>query len=639
MKRIQPLALLFALALLLSACSPGPAPAETTALRPEAPHTEASATVTPPETTAAPETERATEPADADGICWQAAFPPRPAADAADVLRALREDDCSARRAAFAASAEAETEEMPIGDGGLEAATAPELADGVRTGGAVQTDGAYLYLIDGFGLRIQTAAGAESRLLSYTPVQTGAEVGDAWLQTLFVTGDRAAVLYTRLDSEDGAYDATQTHAAIFDVSDRERPVQIADLGADGGLQTACLLPDDTLLLVTNRYVWDAGAMTEDRLPRLWTADGPMPIPPEDILLCDSPSTAAFTLLTTLSLTDGTILDALACDDAGMAVCPGETAVILARPVWSVGSADAGTDGVYALSDWTDRTQTELLRLARGADGALTPDVSARVEGGILSPDAARFDGSAVTLVTADARHGFRRYTDEAKGFQNDEPAQASLVNRLYVLDEAFGEVGRLEHLGQDEPICAIHLSRRFGWISTISEPETLQLLDLAASDGPTLGTALNCPGASRLLRVLDDGRLFCLSVGEAQDGVTLTRFDVSDPQDARTEATLSATGFAHTPALWYAPALYAEADGSRVGFPVSGMNQTAFRLYRWSKKAAEYREVGTTALEYLPEESETLRLGGELYVCSAGVTYALDAKTAALLATITDAVG
>ena len=166
MKRIQPLALLFALALLLSACSPGPAPAETTALRPEAPHTEASATVTPPETTAAPETERATEPADADGICWQAAFPPRPAADAADVLRALREDDCSARRAAFAASAEAETEEMPIGDGGLEAATAPELADGVRTGGAVQTDGAYLYLIDGFGLRIQTAAGAESRLLS-----------------------------------------------------------------------------------------------------------------------------------------------------------------------------------------------------------------------------------------------------------------------------------------------------------------------------------------------------------------------------------------------------------------------------------------------------------------------------------------
>ena len=59
--------------------------------------------------------------------------------------------------------------------------------------------------------------------------------------------------------------------------------------------------------------------------------------PEDILLCDSPSTAAFTLLTTLSLTDGTILDALACDDAGMAVCPGETAVILARPVWSVGS--------------------------------------------------------------------------------------------------------------------------------------------------------------------------------------------------------------------------------------------------------------------------------------------------------------
>ncbi|MBQ2145032.1 MAG: beta-propeller domain-containing protein, partial [Oscillospiraceae bacterium] len=137
----------------------------------------------------------------------------------------------------------------------------------------------------------------------------------------------------------------------------------------------------------------------------------------------------------------------------------------------------------------------------------------------------------------------------------------------------------------------------------------------------------------------DDGRLLCLSAGETEDGVTLTRFDVSDPQNARTEATRSATGFAHTPALWYAPALYAEADGSRVGFPVSGKNQTAFRLYRWSKKAAEYREVGTTVLEYLPEESETLRLGGELYVCSAGVTYALDAKTAALLATITDAVG
>lgn len=640
MKRIQPLALLLVLALVLSACSRGPAPAETTALRTEAPRTEAASTGTPVKTTApAAQTEPAAEPADENGISWQVQLPPRPAADAADVLRALREDGSAARRAAFAASAETGTEETPIGEGGLETAIIPEPADGVRTGGAVQTDGTFLYLIDGFGLRIQTAGGADSRLLSYTPVQTGAEAGDAWLQSLFVSGDRAAVLYTRLGSGDGAYDLTETHAAIFDVSDRERPVQIADLSAEGGLQTAFLFADGSLLLVTNRYVWDAEALTEDRLPRLWTEDGVQAVPPEAILLLDSPNAAAFTLLTTLSLKDGTVLDALACDDAGMTVCPGETAVILARSVWSVGSADAGTDGVYALSDWTDRTQTELLRLTRGEDGKLTPDGSARVDGGILSPDAARFDGSTLALVTAEARHGFRRYTDEAKGFQNDEPGPASLVNRLIVLDAALREVGRAEHLGGDEPICSIHLSRRFGWISTASDPQTVQLLDLAAPDGPAVGTALACPGASRLLCVPGDGLLLCLTTGEAEDGLTLTRFDVSDPQAARTEAALSAADFAQSPALWYPAAFYAAADGSLVGFPASGKKQTAYRLYRWSGEAGEYEEVGTAALEYLPEESQTVRLDDVLYVCSAGVTYALDDGTAALLAAITDAVG
>ncbi len=650
MKRIQMLALLLAIGLVLSACGQSPVPAKTTTAAPpqttadtkqtaeSAPSTapETAAATTEPMTTEAP-TEIPTAPADADGIAWQAAEAPRPAKDTAEVLAALRADVFS-RLSEFRSSA-GQDGNASIGDGSIEAPTPADLPAGIRCGSSVQTDGDDLYLIDGFGLRIQSAAGTKSRLLSYTPVRTGADTGEAWLQTLYVSGNRAAVLYTRTGTEDGIYDTTETHAAIFDISDREAPALIADVGADGGIQTSFLLADGKLLVVTNRYYWDPAELTQDHLPRLRTAGEAQPLPPEQLLLLDSPAAAAFTLLITLSLEDGSVLDAIACDDAGMAVCPGEDALILARQVWSVGSAPAGTDGVYTVTDWTDRTQTELIRLALSPEGKLTPDGSARVDGGMLSPDAVSLVDGRIALITADARYGFRRYADEEKGFTNDTPTEPTLVNRLYMLDSELQEVGRLEHLGKDSVLCSCHLARDVGWFSTMADQETVQLLDLREPKAPALGTALECEGDSRVMRILDDGRLLCLTAGEPGAGVRLARYDVSEPQDVRTEAQLPAEGFETTPAVWFPAALYVSADGSQAGFPIRGEKETAFRLYRWSEKRSAYREIGTTTLEYLPDESQTIRLDNVLYVCSAGVTYALDAKTAELLTTVTDAVG
>ena len=181
----------------------------------------------------------------------------------------------------------------------------------------IAAEGAYIYMIDSYGLIVCSAEGAASRILSYTQVETPEAVS---ARRLYIRENRAAVVCSRsafgTDEQGKIRDSAETYVITIDVSDPTAPREIGRITVEGTLLKAGFL-NDALCLLTRKDIWELPepGSAEQLLPYLEENQSRMTLRISDVYLRPEPGQTSLSLVTALRLKDGRVADALALSDA------------------------------------------------------------------------------------------------------------------------------------------------------------------------------------------------------------------------------------------------------------------------------------------------------------------------------------
>lgn len=562
---------------------------------------------------------------------------PVPAADYDEILASFLAADFDRRFDFYSRSRTGEEGDEPVFDIEPEDSSAVLPITGVETGSRAKTSGNEIYLIDSYGLIVQSAAGAESEQLSYTEVKMGDADNLGRAAELYADGDRVAVVYEisafGTDENGDWFDRSETHAAIFDVSDPAAPTLLCDRGVDGRRMSSRLV-DGTLYLITNHELLEYGEDMDptDLAPNLRTETGGTPMSADRIWICANPRRAGFTAVLGLSLKDGTVVDQLAFTDLTDWFCMDRQGMYLARDVWDWTESEPYPDGVYTVKDYADRCLTEIKRLTRTDEGKLGLDALCFVEGSPACIYGMSPRDGGLRLVTREERGAYSSYTDEAQGWSVDRPGGAESRNRLTVLDGDLREVASFSGFAGDDRLFSCGYDGGTGWAMTYAEPEQCWPLELSDPEAPAVGEALDMGTEAWILRPYSEDQI--LGVRETEDGLVVALYAVGDLTRPIDEVTVPS---ATTEAVSFPAAVWQDADNHRLGFPVRTESGYGYALFE--EKSAGLELVEITRLDYLPGDALTLQTGGLLYVCSPGGTYVIDPETGALLTSISNAVG
>ena len=649
MKQIKTALALLLVLLLLSGCgTPSktkantdttPAQTQTTEAPEPAPQTTAQASQE--SDTSAPSGSDPTEAPEPAEIQWEALPALRRAKDGPELLSALT--DCVYDRMSAYQTEACGGEDIwdePIGDGGVEQVSPVHAQSGVAVGGTAVTDGETICQIDDYGLWILRAGGAQSEILSYTPLDGTDDGSQNWLQEVYIHENRALVIYVRTgtDSAGEGRDSTQTHVCVFDISDGAQPVQRSDLGLDGTYQRSCLIGGQ-LYLMTSRYFWaiEEGEDPEGLLPQIHMNGETSRPEPDQIWLSPSTMNAAITTVAAVSAEDGSLTDLLCSTDAGFSLCASEDCLYLARPVWSCGATEPQAEGVYQVSDQADRMQTELRQILLGPDGTMEQGASCLIDGAALATDAMDLHDGVLRIACSQTSFRCRVYTDESKGFRNCEPGGRSLSARVVTLDRDLRVLGSLEGIAEGSNLTWCRFSGGYGWYFTAEDQNTVHWLDLSDPNGPKAGAASQLPAVTRRMQPLADGRLLCFVNPGAGEGVQISLLDLRDPAQVRVAAQAEAVEQLDSSVTWEPSALCLDEAAGRFCFPVENEGKPSILFYTLGEDRID--PAGSVEVDFLPYDARFLSAGGLVYYCSPGVSYVIDPDTATILTTLTEAVG
>lgn len=503
----------------------------------------------------------------------------------------------------------------------------------------VRADGAYIYMLDSYGLIVVSAAGTDSRILSYTRV---AVEGNVTARRLFVRGDRAAVLCAvsdyGADGDGSLLEGGRTEMILLDLSDRAAPKELTRTAVDGALMAADFA-GDALCLVTRRSFWSLPEpeRAEELLPWFTEAGEKTVLRPSDLYLCQEPAQAALTVVTTVRPRDGRVLDAMAFLGGADTVLLAQNAVYLGRTRWHEETSEPNRDEApYVVVGYTQTAQTELIRLVCDPDGGLVPDGGCTHDGALLDDAALSLQGTTLRAALQADECVFNAFTDESHGWTNYELVSEERHSRIVLMDANLrAENGvMLDNVGGEHGVRACRFLGNLAFLTTEKPEDPVYSADLSKSDAPAMGGSLVLPGGSARFYAMKDGAVLVLSEAAEDGGVTLSVFDGAAPD--RMERTDRKTVRQSSQALRNPNALFVDAEAGLIGLPLEG-ERAAYLLLEYD--GGKLHEKGTLALEYVPDDARTLLIDGLLYICGPGEVYVADPEEAELLAVVSNAVG
>ena len=507
----------------------------------------------------------------------------------------------------------------------------------------VKTDGTYLYILSDTGVQILRAAGAQTELVSDTPLTfPQIEDGYNYVSGLFLGQDRLAVIYTQNAWGTGEagnwYETNQTHVLFYDTADKAAPQLVGDYAQDGSYQTA-RLSDGTIYLVTTQYYW--GALEDDDpsicIPSVYRDGEGAKLLPGQIYICPNPESYAFTTVSAVDLASAAQKATLAFTDSTETVYMNRDNLYLCRSVNSEGTSEPYAENQYTVTDYTSRTQTEVKKLSL-ADGGLTLQATGLVDGDLINQFALDEKDGYLRLATTVHDWSYSIYKDENYGWENYLNYTSGSYNQMTVLDGELQEVGKADRLAEDEQIYSVRFIGDLGYMVTYKSIDPVFAIDLSDPAAPTVLSELKLPGVSDYLHPYGEGRLFgfgrAVNENAVSEGLQLNMFDVSDPKALKVLAQTTLDGRSYSAALYDHHAIVVSPEHNFIGFSVDDED---YLVYRFDGSA--FAESGSFRLDYLPYDARGIVLGEALYLCSPGVTYAVDLNSLTVLAEVSNAVG
>ncbi len=505
---------------------------------------------------------------------------------------------------------------------------------GIDEGDVVKSDGSTLFIASGKQVVLVEASGGTTRELARidtasppaAPKRSADEyvvqgpVVDLMLHesTLVVLvteyAPRVADLPAAVTTTYVPFDATQTRALLYDVSNPGSPKYLTSLGQSGAYVTS-RLAGTLLYLVTEYLVVDPDAIDPDdpeTFVPLVTRDGERAaVDAADCLILPFPDGPRYAVASSIDLAKAERVDT-------ESVLGGSQTVYLSGDNLFL----AGVDHEASLS--------AKARKAAGVDDlrggvAVTRLTRIRLDAGELAvAGQGSIPGVVLNQFALDEYQGHLRVavtvTGETKKGWTSRPA-------LYVLNGDLEVVGSLPKLARNETVQSVRFDGPVGYVVSFERVDPLFALDLADPGEPAVMSALKIPGFSTYLHPWADGRLLGLGMAADSDGrvtgMKLSMFDTSDPFDV-SEQTATKVAYDDAEALANHKAVLVDTDRGLIGFAATswrdGGPTQRYLVYRYAD--GKFRLAEKLPLQTSDGTAGTrgLTLGEHLYVVSpAGV--------------------
>ena len=460
---------------------------------------------------------------------------------------------------------------------------------GVDEPDIVKTDGMYLYVIGHQTLYIIYAYPAEDARI----VATVSFNDSHQPRNLFIDGDRLVVItqsyqyyvYGRVDGvlyEDDEKDAsssvvpywedtTSTYVMLYDVSDREHPMELRSVRI-GGTYSAARMINSYVYVITTQYEYNRlyGAPEEPYIRKVEVDSVLQDIPLQDIYYSDNPdSSQTMTNVISLSMQDETaevqaevfllgysstiyvsqdfiyitsvsssydyttIMDMIY--EYVIPILPGNlqseldkvTSLTLDEYQKTQVTGWIIEEYVSSLTDEQKLTLAqELLPLVEKTviykiginEGAISYETQGTVPGTINNQfSMSEYDGN---LRVATTIHGWmiRSYLPSVESYNN-----------VYVLDESLLVIGSIESIAPDETIYSARFIDDICYLVTFEQIDPFFVIDLSDPTNPMILGQLKIPGYSSYLHPYDETHV--IGIGKEDSNVKISLFDVTDVEN------------------------------------------------------------------------------------------------------------
>lgn len=497
---------------------------------------------------------------------------------------------------------------------------------GVDEADLIETDGEFLYLLDGNDLVIADASPAKDlAIVSRTTIEgsvrgiylDGGRVtvvsqigGFGGIIYGFGGGIVAADVFAPEPTEDPKVEVT-----VFDVADRSDPKVIETTGMDGWLNDSRMI-DGRLYVVVNNYlsapaptttlnddgdlVYESESAYRARLQNL--VDDMIPGYSAKVGGSDNEVTGALIEAPDIYVRDGPQLDTtsvvlLNTRDASAGPVS-RTSVVGAN-----GQIYASEDSLYLTGyAWQNNsTETSIVKFGLGVD-QVTLEATGSVAGSVLDPFSMSENGQFFRIATT----------------TGSLPAERS--NQVAVLDQIGDDlttVGLVDGLGDGETLTAARFRGDKGYLVTFLRVDPLFVLDLSEPTAPALKGELEIPGFSEYLHPIGDNHLIGLGFDADENGLTtrlqLSLFDVSDPAHPTRVDTYGFGDTDYSTAVWDYHAFNYFAEQGVLAIPLASGADNSLELIKVDPTSGFSRLASIDATSAV---QRSVRIGQDIYVMS-----------------------
>ena len=545
-------------------------------------------------------------------------------------------------------------------EGGADYSETNTQVQGVDEADIVKTDGNWIYALYDGKLKIYSAAGGDSALVSVT--QAGSESNrDYWIdeivfdepekswsgsyksaEEMFVLGDTVMVIANCNEYASGYvkgdwFDENRSYVSVdfYDVSDRSNPVFAGSAGQDGYYMTSRLM-DGKLYLVTNRYIYTWNEYDEENpseyVPMLYRGGETFEVAVDRICWPESTTDSSYTVVARYSPDARDLEDSLSVLGAGSTVYMSRNYLYLADSRYFEEARNEWDESVYHVTEYMSGNRTELLKLS--VTGAIAIEETGSVDGNLLNQFSMDEYGDTFRVVTTCWNSSYQIWEDAEHGFTNYKYLESGQTNGLYVFDSSMNLTGAVTSLAEGEQVYSVRFDGTVGYFVTFRQVDPLFAVDLSDPANPTVMSALKIPGFSRYLHPWSAGLL--LGIGQDADeetgrtgGMKLSMFDTSNPYDVSERDKYILDDKYYSEALYNHKAILAAPNKGLIGFPTDN----GYVLFRYEEGSgfSLMDEVKFESDWYWDWNSRGLYVGDNIYIVSSTMLTVLDMNTCDLL--------
>lgn len=366
-------------------------------------------------------------------------------------------------------------------------------------------------------------------------------------------------------------------AIVYDISDKENPRIIREVGLDGNYINSRMIGDNVFFISRRASYYYDGMKDEEMLPRIQDTvlnEDTKTVACTDIAYFRGTDEQSYMLVGGFNVNNNEEMSVETFFGASQDVYASENNLYLAQTVYD--------------DNWN--ANTTIYRFAL-INSQIVLQAKGEVQGYLnnqFSMD--EYEGNLRLATTYTIREDTEEnIVGDADGVPVTSVSETMYSNRLYVLDKELKEIGRIDDLAKDEQIYSVRFIGKMGYIVTFEQIDPLFVIDLSDPTNPQIKGELKIPGYSSYLHPYDENHIIGIGYntksnghgGVTNDNMKMSMFDVSDVQNPKEMFSIDiGSQYVHSEILYNHKSLFYKKSENLIGFPVSYDGKSRIEIFK-----------------------------------------------------------